>query len=100
MAKILFAVDHKWRDLAGHVYAGLLLEQLGHQVAYTRNNLEKNYIAVHKPDLLVVNHLLPQKKQQFAKELRQQNIKVVVLPTEGMPTLDGMRNYAGGKIAI
>ena len=97
MAKILFAVDHKWRDLAGHVYAGLLLEQLGHQVAYTRNNLEKNYIAVHKPDLLVVNHLLPQKKQQFAKELRQQNIKVVVLPTEGMPTLDGMRNYAGGK---
>lgn len=97
MAKILFAVDHKWRDLAGHVYAGLLLEQRGHQVDYTRNNLEKNCIWASKPDLVVMNHLLPHKKQQFAKFLNKQNIKVAILPTEGMPTLDGMRNYAGGK---
>lgn len=97
MAKILFAVDHKWRDLAGHVYAGLLLEQLGHRVHYVRNNLEKNYIGTLKPDLVIMNHLIPQKKQAFARFLQKQNIRVVILPTEGMPTLDGMRNHMGGK---
>lgn len=97
MAKILIAVDHKWRDLAGHVYAGLLLEQLGHQVYYVRNNLEKYYISTIKPDLVLMNHLIPPKKQEFAKNLQRQNIRVAILPTEGMPTLSVMRNHMGGK---
>lgn len=97
MAKILLAVDHKWRDLAGHVYAGLLLEKLGHVVHYVRNNLEKNYISTIKPDMVIMNHLIPPKKQAFAKYLQRQNIRVVIMPTEGMPTLDGMRNHMGGK---
>jgi surface carbohydrate biosynthesis protein len=97
MAIILIAVDHKWRDLAGHVYAGLLLEQRGHVVHYARNNLEKYYIPAVKPDLVVMNHLIPPKKQEFAKYLQKQNIRVVILPTEGMPTLDVMRNHMGGK---
>lgn len=96
MAKILIAVDHKWRDLAGHVYAGLLLEQLGHEVHYVRNNQEKNYISTIKPDMVIMNHLIPPKKQKFAKYLQEQNIRVVILPTEGMPTLDGMRKHMGG----
>jgi surface carbohydrate biosynthesis protein len=97
MAKILIAVDHKWRDLAGHVYAGLMLKQLGHQVHYVRNNLEKNYISTIKPDLVLMNHLIPPKKQEFAKNLQRQNIRVAILPTEGMPTLSVMRNHMGGK---
>lgn len=97
MAKILIAVDHKWRDLAGHVYAGLLLEQLGHQVYYVRNNLEKYYISTIKPDLVLMNHLIPPKKQEFAKNLQRQNIRVAILPTEGMPTLSVMRNHMGGE---
>jgi len=97
MAKILIAVDHKWRDLAGHVYAGLLLEQRGHVVHYVRNNLEKHYISTIKPDLVVMNHLIPRKKQEFAKCLQRKNIRVAIMPTEGMPTLDGMRNHMGGK---
>lgn len=97
MAKILIAVDHKWRDLAGHVYAGLLLEQLGHVVHYARNNLEKHHVPAIKPDLVMVNHLIPKKKQEFAKYLQRQNIRVVILPTEGMPTLDGMRKHMGGR---
>ncbi len=97
MARILIAVDHKWRDLAGHVYAGLLLKQRGHVVHYARNNLEKHYISAIKPDLVVMNHLIPPKKQAFAKFLQRQNIRVVILPTEGMPTLDGMRKHMGGK---
>ncbi len=101
MARILIAVDHKWRDLAGHVYAGLLLEQLGHVVHYARNNLEKNYISTIKPDLVLMNHLIPLKKQVFSRYLQKQNIRVAILPTEGMPTLDVMRNHmGGGKIAI
>ena len=97
MAKILIAVDHKWRDLAGHVYAGVLLEQLGHEVHYARNNLEKHYIPTIQPDLVVMNHLIPAKKQNFAHYLKRQNIRVAILPTEGMPTLSGMRNHMGGK---
>lgn len=97
MSKILIAVDHKWRDLAGHVYAGVLLERLGHDVHYARNNLEKHYIPTIKPDLVVMNHLIPPKKQAFAKNLQRQNIRVAIMPTEGMPTLSGMRNHMGGK---
>lgn len=97
MAKILIAVDHKWRDLAGHVYAGLLLQQLGHVVHCVRNNQEKNYISAIKPDLVIMNHLIPPKKQEFAKYLQRHNIRVAILPTEGMPTLDVMRNHIGGK---
>ena len=97
MAKILIAVDHKWRDLAGYVYAGLLLERLGHRVHFVRNNLEKHYISSIKPDLVLMNHLIPAKKQAFAKFLQRQNIRVVIMPTEGMPTLEGMRSHMGGK---
>jgi len=97
MAKILIAVDHKWRDLAGHVYIGLLLEQLGHVVYYARNNLEKHYVPTIKPDLVIMNHLIPPKKQAFAKYLQSQNISVAIMPTEGMPTLSGMRNHMGGQ---
>jgi len=97
MAKILIAVDHKWRDLAGHVYAGMLLERLGHVVHFARNNQEKNFIPVIKPDLVIMNHLIPPKKQEFAKYLQRHNIRVAILPTEGMPTLDVMRNHMGGK---
>jgi len=96
MAKILIAVDHKWRDLGGHVYLGQLLEQLGHVVHYARNNQEKNYISTIKPDMVIMNHIIPAKKQKFARYLQEQNIRVVILPTEGMPTLDGMRKHMCG----
>lgn len=95
MARILFAIDHKWRDLPGHVYAGMLLEQKGHEVLYVRNNLEKYAIEHWKPQLVVVNHLLSVKKQEFAKQLKSRNIRVAVMPTEGIPTLEGMRKFAG-----
>jgi len=98
MASILIAVDHKWRDLAGYVYAGLLLERLGHRVHYVRNNLEKHYITSIKPNLVLMNHLNPAKKQEFAKYLQRQNIRVAIMPTEGIPTLEGMRrSFVGGK---
>ena len=44
-----------------------------------------------------MNHLIPPKKQEFAKYLQRQNIRVAILPTEGMPTLDGMRKHMGGE---
>lgn len=97
MATILIAVDHKWRDLADYVYAGLLLEKLGHRVHYVRNNLERHYIPIVKPDLVVMNHLLSAKKQEFAKTLQRRNIRTAILPTEGIPTLEGMRTFMGGQ---
>ena len=33
--KILISIDHKWRDLPGHVYLGQLLRKRGFEVAYT-----------------------------------------------------------------
>lgn len=45
-----------------------------------------------------MNHLNPAKKQEFAKYLQRQNIRVAIMPTEGIPTLEGMRrSFVGGK---
>ncbi len=97
MARILIAIDQKWRDLPGHVYAGAMLEQLGHEVKYVRNNLEKHYARVAKPDLVLLNHLTPVKKQNFARYLKSHGVKVAILPTEGIPTLEKMRpSFVGG----
>lgn len=97
MAKILIAIDQKWRDLPGYVYAGLLLEKLGHKVHFVRNNLEKHCISKFKPNLLVLNHLFSKKKQEFAKYLKRKNIHIALMPTEGIPTLEGMRRFLGGQ---
>lgn len=96
MGKILISIDHKWRDVPGYVYAGLMLEKLGHEVHFVRNGLEKYFVPTVKPDLVLMIHLYDKRKQKFAKELKKQGILVALMPTEGIPTLEKYRAFAAG----
>ena len=96
MSKILISIDHKWRDLPGYIYLGSLLEERGHVISYCRNGLEKYYIAGLKPDLVIINQVHDQKRQEYARILAKKGIMVCILPTEGIPTLSAYREFAGG----
>jgi len=96
MSRIMIPIDHKWRDLPGNVYAGILLENMVHKVKYVRIGLEKYYIPSFKPDLLLLVHLYDKERQIFAREMSDAGIKIVLAPTEGIPTLDEYRPFAAG----
>lgn len=93
---ILISVDHKWRDLAGYVYAKLLLEKLGYKVILVRNGLEEYYADVYNPVAIVMIHLYSRKKDKVIKNLKKRNILIFLMPTEGIPTLKGVRKLAAG----
>jgi surface carbohydrate biosynthesis protein len=97
MAKILISIDHKWRDLPGCVYAGLLLQRKGHRVYYVRNGLHRWIIPNLRPDLVVLIHLYQMSAQQLVKKLHAQGIKIALMPTEGIPTLEKYRAFAVGQ---
>jgi len=94
--KVLISIDHKWRDLPGYVYLGKLLEEKGFKVEYCRNGLEKFYIHGFKPHIVIINHLYDKKRQEYFKKVASWGIKVVILPTEGIPTLEKYREFAAG----
>ena len=96
MIKILISIDHKWRDLPGYVYLGSLLEKEGFSVQYCRNGLEKYFIQGFKPHIVVINHLYDKRKQKYFKKVSDQGVRVVILPTEGIPTLAKYREFAAG----
>lgn len=96
MSRIIISIDHKWRDLPGNVYIGILLEKMGHKVKYVRYGLEKYYIPSFKPDLLLLVHLYDKERQVFTREMSDAGIKIVLAPTEGIPTLDKYRPFAAG----
>ncbi len=96
MAKIIVSVDHKWRDLPAYVYLSELLKKDNHEVLLVRNGFEKYYVVGFKPEMILMTHLYEKSKQQFAKELSEQGIIVMLLPTEGIPTLERARKFASG----
>ena len=96
MAKIIISIDHKWRDLPAYVYIGMILEKKGHDVQWIRNGYEPYYVVSQKPDLIVMIHLYDLERQEFALELKRQGILVVLMPTEGIATLEGYRKFAAG----
>lgn len=94
--RILLLVDHKWRDLPGHVLIQLLAEQRGHRVGFVRNGFHWDAAWAQRPDVLVVNHLLESSAVGEARRLAEAGIATVVLPTEGIPTLQGTRDLHAG----
>lgn len=96
MAKILVSVDHKWRDLPAYVYLSELLRKDNHEVLLVRNGFEKYYVVGFKPDMILMTHLYEKHRQQFARELKDQGVIVMLLPTEGIPTLARARKFASG----
>jgi surface carbohydrate biosynthesis protein len=96
MKRILISVDHKWRDLPGYVYLSMHLENLGCKVKIARNGLERYFVAGFKPDLVVVPHLFEKDKRELMQNLHRQGVSIVILPTEGIPTLSSYRKFASG----
>jgi surface carbohydrate biosynthesis protein len=94
--RILILVDHKWRDLPGHVLIQSLAERRGHQVAFVRNGFHWDAAWASRPDVLVINHLLEASAVIEARRLADVGVATVVLPTEGIPTLQGTRDLHAG----
>jgi surface carbohydrate biosynthesis protein len=94
--EILVLVDHKWRDLPGHVLIQLLAEQRGHRVSFVRNGFHWDEAWAKRPDVVVVNHLLESSAVAEARLLAEVGVATVVLPTEGIPTLSGTRDLHAG----
>lgn len=93
---ILISVDHKWRDLAGYVYAKALLQHKGYRVILVRNNFEEYYCDVYNPCAVVMIHLYDPAKQVVIKRMKQRGITVLLMPTEGIPTIEGVYKLAAG----
>jgi len=93
---VLISVDHKWRDLAGYVYAKLLLERLGYRAILIRHGFEEYYAYVYSPRAVVMIHLYDRKKNALIKRLKQRAIQVFLMPTEGIPTIENVRKLAAG----
>lgn len=97
MKTILICVDHKWRDLPSSSYLKILLEKKGYDVKLVREQLIEYYIEGYNPYAVIFGHLYDPKRQNFAINLSNRNIKVFLLPTEGIPTLKTYREFASGR---
>lgn len=97
MKKIIISIDHKWRDLAGYVYITMLLEKCGYKVYLIRHGFEEIYASKIQPDMIIMIHLYAKENQKLAQKFKDANIKVVLMPTEGIPTLEKYRSFAAGS---
>lgn len=96
MKKIIISVDHKWRDLPNNVLLKIFLERQGHKVYLIRTGFEEHYVIGVDADLVVMIHLQDELNQDLAKRLRKSGVHVVLMPTEGIPTLDKYRKFSSG----
>lgn len=96
MKRIIISVDHKWRDLPSAAYLKILLEKKQYKVKLVRDSIIKYYIDGYNPHAVIFAHLYDQSRQKFAIDLKKRNIKVFLLPTEGIPTLEKYREFASG----
>lgn len=95
----MICVDHKWRDLPGHVYAKVLLQKLGYRVILIRNNFEEYYADIYDPCAVVMIHAYDRQKSVLIKKLKQRGILVFLMPTEGIPTIASVRRLAAGHFS-
>jgi surface carbohydrate biosynthesis protein len=94
--KVLISIDHKWRDLPGHVLLGKYLSELGFIINYCRNGLEKYYLAHENYDVVIINHIFETSRQRLIQKYSQLGVKFIILPTEGIPTLEDFTDFALG----
>ena len=83
--RILITIDHKWRDLPGHVWLGLHLEDRGFDVRFARQGMERLAICRHRPDAIIVNHVYESRRRELLRRMRGYGLRSVVLMTEGIP---------------
>jgi surface carbohydrate biosynthesis protein len=83
--RVLITVDNKWRDLPGLVWLGVHLGDLGLEVRYARNTMEASALWRHRPDVVVLNHVMDGARRKLLAKMRETGLRVIVLPTEGIP---------------
>lgn len=98
MARILIPVDHKWRDLPGTAFLKLVLEKkFGHEVLICRQGHELLFCVNHRPDCVIFPHVYDDAKVEFARKARAMGIRVLLYPTEGIPSARYVDEYFSGK---
>ena len=90
MKKIIFLVDHKYRDFSSISLIGYFLEKKGHKVYFKK---------IHEPDIEIINpdviveakYSRPKKYRKIIDQWQSKNIKVIVLETEGIVQWKGFK---------
>lgn len=81
--RIHFICDHKWRDLPNITAIKVIMQQLGHKVTVASGKETVPLIRMFRPDCVVFNHMQGAHYSALSRNLKNLNIAVAVLPTEG-----------------
>jgi surface carbohydrate biosynthesis protein len=81
---VVYLVDNKRRDLSGAALVAFQLERLGVPCVIEPLEAYRGILAVYKPSMVVINHLLATHLVQYSKRLKDLGILVGVLPNEGI----------------
>ena len=93
--RIHLLCDHKWRDLPNLTAIKIYLEQLGHRVFISTTKDAVALMRCFRPDCVVFNHLFGVSYRDLARKLKDAEIAVVLLPTEGAMRPEYMSIAAG-----
>lgn len=85
--RVALLVDQKWRDLPSIVWLKLQLEKSGVEARMFPFGSEQAFMPGFRPHVAVFNNCQDEARQSFCRRLSQQGTKIVILPTEGIPTL-------------
>jgi len=81
--RVHFICDHKWRDLPSITAIKVIMQQLGHKVTVASGKETIPLIRIFRPDCVVFNHMQGAHYGALSRNLKDLNIAVAVLPTEG-----------------
>lgn len=96
--KILITVDHKWRDLPSTMVLKYFLERLyNYKVIICRQGSEVEFCITYLPHCVIFPHILDDSKVEFSKFLNKMGIKLILYPTEGIPSLKRIYEFYSGK---
>lgn len=96
--RVAILVDQKWRDLPGLVWLKLLIEKEAEvEVRLFPLGSEQAYLPWFRPHVAIFNNFQDKSRIAFGRRLKQQGTKIVVLPTEGIPTLGWQLDDWAGK---
>ncbi len=88
--KIIFLVDHKYRDFPSISLIGFFLEKKGHEVHFKR--IHEPEVELINPDVIVeAKYSRPETYIKKIENWQKQNIKIVVMETEGIIQWKGFK---------
>ena len=88
--KIIFLVDHKYRDFSSISLIGYFLEKKGHHVYFKK--LHEPDVEIINPDVIVeAKYSRPKNYIKKIEKWQKKNIKIVVMETEGIIQWKGFK---------